>query len=1236
MKGAIIMIQGIKNLSLKIKFIVAFLIVGVIPLIIGEYLCLHNAEKGLNNQSFMQLESIREIKKAQIQTFFQERQGDLGVLIQSIENMKDNVFNRLEAIQRLKKNQVEVCFQTFENTVHALKDNPFSAVALHKFYQAFIKDGNMTGGDNWLKMEQEFSAVFIDMKKDFDFKDVFLISKSGDIVYTVEKKADLGQNVLTGNLKQTGLARVFQQAQKIDIAVSDFQTYEPSGNHHALFMAGAIHSQNNLIGVIAIQIPADSINKIVQDRSGLGKTGESFLVGQWERKIRLCSNRTIQKGDIGATLSDEYAKLAINGNKGAAYQSDDQGNLNCLIYEPLNIANLDWAILTIESFEENIAFVKSGESKDFCQKYIEAYGYYDLFLIDSDGLVFYTAGKEADYHTNMLTGVYANSGLGKLTQKVIQTKNFAFEDFEPYAPSNGTPASFIAQPIIQQNKLEMIVALQLSLKAINSIMQQRDGMGKTGETYLIGPNQCMRSDSFLDPTYHSVEASFRNPSKGKVDTEASRMALDGTTDQQIIKDYNGNWVLSAYTPISVFGTTWALIAEMDCNEVFAEVYAMEKIIIAIIIISIVGILIFSLFMAGSLMKPVQKIIQFIEKIKSGDKDIRLVMDSKDEIGTLGDALNEMVEGQRALLYNLDNLPTPVMEIDKDYNVKYINQAALNFLRLSSKDVLERKCYSFFKTNHCQTNDCACKRAMANQQAVTTDTIADPEGKDVPIRYTGFPIKNHQGIVTGAIEFVLDVSGEREINNAIVKMIQSINNGEFDQRGDAESFTGNYRELVMNVNNIVEAFVNPLRRIQEYVAKISRGEIPEKITEQAKGDFEKLNQHLNMCIEAVNHLVQDANILVDAAIAGRLETRADASKHQGDFAKIVSGINDTLDAVLMPIKEAQIVLERISDGDLTLDVKGDYKGDHAMIKESINTTLTSLNQILEQVAEVTENVSSSASQLNSASQSLAEGSQEQAASVEEITASVHETDQQIRQNAENANMANSLVSETNQAASTGQKEMNNLSKAMKDINDSAQNISKIIKVIDEIAFQTNILALNAAVEAARAGQHGKGFAVVAQEVRNLAGRSAQAAKETAELIDNSNKKAEEGVQISDRTGAALEQVVENVVKVKDLVADISTASKEQTHAMNQINEGMNQINTAVQTISSQSEETASASTELSSQSEQLKLQLAKFKLRQRKMDAYVDYASQEKSNNSIANNSQKALSIDSVDQQFIEY
>ena len=227
--------------------------------------------------------------------------------------------------------------------------------------------------------------------------------------------------------------------------------------------------------------------------------------------------------------------------------------------------------------------------------------------------------------------------------------------------------------------------------------------------------------------------------------------------------------------------------------------------------------------------------------------------------------------------------------------------------------------------------------------------------------------------------------------------------------------------------------------------------------------------------------------------------------------------------------------------------------------------------MHQIVDAVEQVGQSADQLRAASQNMASTSQQQSSSVEEVTSSVEETDTQVKANTDAANTANQLVMSTSQAANAGQTKMGAMTGAMNEINASAQNIAKIIKVIDEIAFQTNLLALNAAVEAARAGQHGRGFAVVAQEVRNLAGRSAKAARETAELIENSVKQVAGGVGIAKETSEALDQIVGNVVKVKDLVGEIASASAEQARGVSQINVAMNQVAKAAQEGSQQSEE-----------------------------------------------------------------
>ena len=419
------------------------------------------------------------------------------------------------------------------------------------------------------------------------------------------------------------------------------------------------------------------------------------------------------------------------------------------------------------------------------------------------------------------------------------------------------------------------------------------------------------------------------------------------------------------------------------------------------------------------------------------------------------------------------------------------------------------------------------------------------------------------------------------------------------RADATKHLGDFRKIVQGVNETLDAVIGPLNVAAGYVDQISKGAIPAKITDSYNGDFNVLKNNLNTCIDAVNALVADANMLSVAAVEGRLATRADATKHLGDFRKIVQGVNDTLDAVIDPLNNIKTVVEALGENDMSGALKGEYQGDFLVLKDGFDLALSGINSTLHQIVDAVEQVGQSAEQLNAASQNMASTAQQQSSSVEEVSSSLTETDSQVKANTDNATTANQLVMGTSQAASEGQEKMSAMTEAMNAINASAQNIAKIIKVIDEIAFQTNLLALNAAVEAARAGQHGRGFAVVAQEVRNLAGRSAKAARETAELIEDSVKRVGDGVNIAKETGAALDKIVVNVAKVKDLVAEIAVASAEQSKGVSQINVAMESVSQAAQQGSQQSEELASASSELSNLAGRMREEVRRFKLRERR-------------------------------------
>ena len=297
-----------------------------------------------------------------------------------------------------------------------------------------------------------------------------------------------------------------------------------------------------------------------------------------------------------------------------------------------------------------------------------------------------------------------------------------------------------------------------------------------------------------------------------------------------------------------------------------------------------------------------------------------------------------------------------------------------------------------------------------------------------------------------------------------------------------------------------------------------------------------------------------------------------------------------------LKKVTAAAERIADGDLAAEVDIDSKDEVGDLARSFHRMTGNLNEVLSGIRAASEQVSAGADQLSDSSMSLSQGASEQASSIEELTSSLEQISAQTKQNAQNANEANKLASTARGDAERGNEEMQEMLRAMEEINESSNNISRIIKVIDDIAFQTNILALNAAVEAARAGEHGKGFAVVAEEVRNLAAKSASAAKETTDMIGGSIAKVDAGTRLAVHTAEALKKIVDGVSDAASLVSRIDAASNEQAIGLAQINQAVTQVSQIVQANSAASEQSAAASKELASQAEMMRNAVGKFHLK----------------------------------------
>ncbi|MBF0300333.1 MAG: Cache 3/Cache 2 fusion domain-containing protein, partial [Oligoflexia bacterium] len=393
---------------------------------------------------------------------------------------------------------------------------------------------------------------------------------------------------------------------------------------------------------------------------------------------------------------------------------------------------------------------------------------------------------------------------------------------------------------------------------------------------------------------------------------------------------------------------------------------------------------------------------------------------------------------------------------------------------------------------------------------------------------------------------------------------------------------------------------PIDRASRHISVIANGDFSIDVNKNAIARMDE-NGMMAKSIHNINtkmrFLMSQIQNLINKVIDGQLTERLDSSPYQGDYKKIVEGLNHLVDEMVRPINDALKTLEDMAHGNFSNNLDKDYKGEHAAIKNAINETINELNEILRSVKNISHEISKVTENVIENNHKLAKGTNSQSVALEEISSGMTEIDSQVEMTAKNSITAQDLSLVIKNHAEEGNVKMKDMLKAMEAIIDSQQSISKIIKVIDEIAFQTNLLALNAAVEAARAGKHGKGFAVVAEEVRNLATRSADAARETTSLIENSKIKITHGSEITQETANALNRISDGISNITDLISQIAAAAKEQSTGIKQINTGLTQIQKVTLSNTNIADETSSNVDILSIKFNDLSSVLSKFTIKE---------------------------------------
>lgn len=738
--------------------------------------------------------------------------------------------------------------------------------------------------------------------------------------------------------------------------------------------------------------------------------------------------------------------------------------------------------LTVMPDSESTYAMLHEDVHTYLNNFLQSYGYYDVFIVSNAGDVVYSVYKEVDYATSLTDGPFAKSGLADAfnAAKELEAGQSVLIDFQTYSPSYNAPASFIATPIIKNGHQKGVLIYQMPIDRINAIMQQRSGMGETGETYLVGSDKLMRSDSYLDPKHHSMIASFKNPAKGSVDTHAMEEVLEGKTGSEIILDYNNASVLSAYTPINILSLNWAVVAEIDEAEAFAPIQSLINSLLIIALISTLLIIAIGFWVAKRMSQPIIQLEQGLRNVQqTGTFTARINHSSDDEIGQAAVAFNSL----------------------------------MTTLQTSFKD--------------------------------------------------------------------------------ISAVMQAVSQGDFNKR-ITDDYQGDIEALKIAVNGSAQSVDNTMHELEVVMDAMQQGDFAVRMSNDIEGE---LKVKVDSAMQSLQQTIESISEVMAQSAQGNFSKRVTVECH-GELDNLKTSVNESISAIDVAFIEINQVADKLQQGDLTTLVNGEYAGQIASLQQALNGSITQLNNMISEISSNTNDFDISVNELNMGNQDLNNRTQNQAASLEETAASMEELTSTISANTENAQQASEIAILAREEAQSSVQVLHDTNDAMTEIKNSSEEIENIVGLIDSIAFQTNLLALNAAVEAARAGEQGRGFAVVAGEVRSLAQKSAEAAKDIKGLIDKSRVQVDKGAELANRSSETFTSINAQISQVSERVVEIAAASKDQAKGVEQVSEAVQSMDQITQQNAALVEEATSLTESIRDKSQNLNRLAQGFKVTNR--------------------------------------
>jgi methyl-accepting chemotaxis protein len=828
----------------------------------------------------------------------------------------------------------------------------------------------------------------------------------------------------------------------------------------------------------------------------------------------------------------------------------------------------------------------------------EQKGYRDIFLVDLEGNVVYSMAKKDDYGINLNDGPHSETGLGHVYAQAMASSDRGtfISDFAAYAPSDNAPSAFIAAPIrSESDTLLGVIVYQIPIEKLGAVMSREDGLGETGQGYIV-------SDSYLAVSDLRF-ASEPTILKMQIKTAAVEAALAGESGTTEENGALGMPSVAGYTPIDLFGLRKAAVVEQSTEEVFEGARNLAKLIGVQASVLIAALALISILVARSVANPLKLIEAAMLKIANSEYDTVVpYTDRADEVGQIARSLqnfnlalaaaDEFAQDAALKGAAFASGSSALMMTDTNFNIIYSNPALERLF--SSKIADFQSIYPDMDPELIVGLPIDIFHSDAERIRIILSESANlPFNANLLIGESQFALDISEVVMSerGRIGYVVewrDVT-EMQMNRAV---LASINTNQI-----TAEFSSLGAVVKVNSNLVVASNVSEPDLIGTQFSDLIQGE------ERSGGEiWDEISRNVPVTGRFTIKAGSEPLIL-QGSITPVLDRNQNMSKVlliANDITQSQLAVEEAEKRRLMLQKAQDTVVDalranlaKLSKGELDVRIHDTFDGPYEQLRADFNAATSNLASAMRSVIENAHSIENEASEISNAAEDLSHRTEQQAATLEETAAALDELTSSVLSSAQGASEADRVVSEARSSAQSSGLVVKQAVSAMGEIENSSAQISKIISVIDDIAFQTNLLALNAGVEAARAGEAGRGFAVVASEVRALAQRSSDAAREIDSLISASTTHVRRGVGLVGQAGEALEGILTSVADISARVAEIAASSQEQSAGLAQINTAVNQLDQVTQQNAAMFEQTTAASQALTREAQSLTVTTAQF-------------------------------------------